>query len=77
MVKRIVDLHQPVAEVAAAFGVSVRTACKWLAQISGSRPERHLSYSVRQPVGAYLVIRQPGRSERRANRPLDERDAPS
>ena len=32
MVKRIVDLHQPVAEVAAAFGVSERTAYKWLAR---------------------------------------------
>jgi|GEM_PF-6835804 len=27
MAKRTVDLHQPVAEVAAAFGASVRTAC--------------------------------------------------
>ena len=32
MVKRIVDLHQPVAAVAAAFCVSVRTAYKWLAR---------------------------------------------
>ena len=32
MVKRIVDLHQPVAVTAAAFGVSERTAYKWLAR---------------------------------------------
>ena len=32
MVKRIVELHQPVAETAAAFGVSERTAYKWLAR---------------------------------------------
>ena len=28
MIRRIDDLHQPVADVAAAFGVSVRTADK-------------------------------------------------
>jgi transposase InsO family protein len=32
MIKRIVDLHQPVAEVAAAFGLSERCAYKWLAR---------------------------------------------
>jgi transposase InsO family protein len=32
MIRRIVDLHQPVAEVAAGFAVSIRTAFKWLAR---------------------------------------------
>ena len=32
IVHRIVDLHQPVATVAAAFSVSARTAFKWLAR---------------------------------------------
>ena len=32
MIRRIDDLHQPVATVAAAFGVSERTAYKWLAR---------------------------------------------
>ena len=32
MIRRIVDLRQPVAQVAAGFGVSVRTAFKWLAR---------------------------------------------
>ena len=32
MIRRIVDLHQPVAAVAAAFGISERTAYKWLAR---------------------------------------------
>jgi transposase InsO family protein len=32
MIHRIVQLRQPVAEVAAGFGVSVRTAFKWLAR---------------------------------------------
>jgi len=32
MIHRIVDLHQPVAEVAAGFGISVRSAYKWLAR---------------------------------------------
>ncbi len=39
MINRIVVLHQPVAAVAAALGVSVRTAYKWLARFraEGSR----------------------------------------
>jgi transposase InsO family protein len=32
MIRRIVDLHQPVALVAAGFGLSVRCAYKWLAR---------------------------------------------
>ncbi len=32
MIKRIVDLHQPVAKVAADFGLSERCAYKWLAR---------------------------------------------
>ena len=32
MIRRIVDLHQPVAEVAAGFGLSERCAYKWLAR---------------------------------------------
>jgi len=32
MVRRIVDLHQPVAQVAAGFGISERCAYKWLAR---------------------------------------------
>ena len=32
MIKRIVDLHQAVAEVAAGFGLSERSAYKWLAR---------------------------------------------
>jgi transposase InsO family protein len=32
MIKRIVDLHQPVAAVAAGFGISERCAYKWLAR---------------------------------------------
>lgn len=32
MIRRILDLHQPVAEVAAALGISTRTAFKWLAR---------------------------------------------
>ena len=32
MIRRIVDLHQPVAEVAAGFGISERCAYKWLAR---------------------------------------------
>ena len=32
MIRRIIELHQPVATVAAALGVSVRTAFKWLAR---------------------------------------------
>ena len=32
MIKRIVDLHQPVAEGAAGFGLSERCAYKWLAR---------------------------------------------
>ena len=32
IVRRILELHQPVASVAAAFGVSTRTAFKWLAR---------------------------------------------
>ena len=38
MIRRIDDLHLPVAGVAAAFGVSVRTAYKWLARF---RAEGH------------------------------------
>ena len=38
MIKRLVDLHQPVAGVAAAFGVSVRTAYKWLARFRAEGP---------------------------------------
>ena len=32
MIRRVVDLQQPVATVAAAFGVSVRTVFQWLAR---------------------------------------------
>lgn len=32
MISRIIDLQQPVAKVAAGFGVSIRTAFKWLAR---------------------------------------------
>jgi transposase InsO family protein len=32
MIRRIVDLRQPAAQVAAGFGVSIRTAFKWLAR---------------------------------------------
>ena len=32
MIRRIVDLRQPVAEVAAGFGISQRCAYKWLAR---------------------------------------------
>jgi transposase InsO family protein len=32
MIHRLVDLQQPVAEVAAGFGVSIRTVFKWLAR---------------------------------------------
>jgi transposase InsO family protein len=32
MIRRIVDLHRPVAEVAAGFGISERCAYKWLAR---------------------------------------------
>jgi transposase InsO family protein len=32
MIRRIVDLHQPVAQVAAGFGISQRCAYKWLAR---------------------------------------------
>ena len=32
MIRRIVDLHQPVAVVAAGFGLSARSAYKWLAR---------------------------------------------
>ena len=32
MIKRVLDLHQPVTQVAAAFGLSVRCAYKWLAR---------------------------------------------
>jgi transposase InsO family protein len=32
MIKRIIDLQQPVAEVAAGFGISERCAYKWLAR---------------------------------------------
>jgi len=32
MIRRIVDLHQPVAAVAAGFGISERCAYKWLAR---------------------------------------------
>lgn len=32
MIRRIIDLHQPVAEVAAGFGISERCAYKWLAR---------------------------------------------
>ena len=38
MIRRIDHLHQPVADVAAAFGVAVRTAYKWLARF---RAEGH------------------------------------
>jgi transposase len=31
MVRRIVDLYQPVAEIASGFGISARSAQKWLA----------------------------------------------
>jgi transposase InsO family protein len=32
MIKRIIELHQPVAQVAAAFGISERCAYRWLAR---------------------------------------------
>lgn len=32
MVRRVVQLHRPAAEVAAGFGISVRSARKWLAR---------------------------------------------
>ena len=32
MVRRVFELHRPVAEVAAGFGISVRSAQKWLAR---------------------------------------------
>jgi transposase InsO family protein len=32
MIRRILDLHQPVAQVAAGFGISERCAYKWLAR---------------------------------------------
>jgi transposase-like protein len=31
LVRRVLDLHEPVAAVAAAFGISQRTVFKWLA----------------------------------------------
>ena len=36
MVRRIVELGQPVAQVAAGFGISVRSAYKWLARFRAS-----------------------------------------
>ena len=38
LIRRILDLHQPAATVAAALGVSIRTAFKWLARF---RAEGH------------------------------------
>jgi transposase InsO family protein len=38
MIRRIIDLHQPVAEVAAGFGISARCAYKWLARFRAEGP---------------------------------------
>ena len=45
MMRRIVELHQPVAEVAAGFGLSPRSAYKWLARFRAEEPDglRHRS----------------------------------
>ena len=34
MIRRIIEFHQPVAEVAAGFGISERSAYKWLARFA-------------------------------------------
>jgi transposase InsO family protein len=38
MIHRIIDLHQPVAHVAAGFGISQRCAYKWLARFRAEGP---------------------------------------
>ena len=54
MVRRIVEEGRPVAEVAAGFGVSERTARKWLARFRAEgRPglENRSSRPPRSPIG--------------------------
>jgi transposase InsO family protein len=68
MVRRIVDLDQPVAEVAAGFGISVRSARKWLArfraegtpglQNRSSRPKRSPTALHRLRVARVLALRR-------------------
>ncbi len=58
LVKRIVELHQPVAEVAAGFGISVRTARKWLARFRADGAaglENRSSRPKRSPDGIHLL----------------------
>jgi transposase len=68
LVKRIVELRQPVAEVAAGFGLSVRTARKWLARFRAegtasletrsSRPKRSPDGIHRLRVLRVLALRR-------------------
>src|SRR5687768_13190658 len=38
MIRRVLQLQQPVAQVATAFGVSTRTVFKWLARFRSAGP---------------------------------------
>jgi transposase InsO family protein len=68
MIKRIVELDQPVATVAAAFGVSTRTAFKWLARFRAegfaglhdrsSRPKRSPRTTHPLRVARVLALRR-------------------
>ena len=68
MVRRVVDLHQPVAEVAAGFGLSVRSVHKWLARFRtegaaglenrSSRPKRSPGSLHRLRILRVLALRR-------------------
>jgi transposase len=69
LVKRIVELHPPIAEVAAGFGLPVSTAQKWLARFRAegtaglenrsSRPKRSPDGIHRLRVLRVLALRRP------------------
>jgi transposase InsO family protein len=68
MIRRIIDLQQPVAQVAAAFGLSERCAYKWLARFRSdglpglhdrsSRPKRSPRTTHRFRVARVLALRR-------------------
>jgi len=68
MIKRVLHLSQPVAEVAAGFGVSVRTAYKWLARFRAegltglndrsSRPQCSPRTTHHETVARVLALRR-------------------
>src|SRR5438067_3929127 len=68
MIKRIVNLKEPVAAVARSFGVSKRTVCKWLARFRAegtaglrdrsSRPHKSPRQTPAAQVAAVLSLRR-------------------